>query len=131
VKNSLGLYSADLGKLEGGTYRVELEAPAAKSILASEGADKVATEFFVEPALPQEQIELSANRGLLERIATLTNGRVADVAHAAEALAALGEAAKVIPDRRQWSLWNSWPLLVLIVALAGAEWFIRKRARLA
>ncbi|HUT34588.1 MAG TPA: hypothetical protein VNE39_13960 [Planctomycetota bacterium] len=131
VKNSLGLYSADLGKLDGGTYRVELEAPAAKSILASEGADKVATEFFVEPAVPQEQVELAANRGLLERIATLTNGQVADPAHAAEALAALGSPTLVLPDRRQWSLWNSWPLLVLIVALGGTEWFLRKRARLA
>ncbi|MBM4038253.1 MAG: hypothetical protein FJ290_07025 [Planctomycetes bacterium] len=131
VKNSLGLYSADLGKLDGGTYRVELEAPAAKDLLASEGADKVSTEFFVEPAVPQEQIELAANRGLLERIATLTNGRVADPAHAADALAALGAATLTLPDRRQWAIWNSWPLLVLIVALAGIEWFIRKRARLA
>jgi hypothetical protein len=131
VKGSLGLYAADIGKLEGGTYRVELDAPAAKGILASESADKVTSEFFVEPAVPQEQVELSANRGLLERVASLTGGQVADPAHATEALAALGEAAKVIPDRRQWSLWNSWPLLLTIVALAGVEWFLRKRARLA
>ncbi|MBM4031896.1 MAG: hypothetical protein FJ291_08940 [Planctomycetes bacterium] len=131
VKGSLGLYSADLGKLDGGTYRVELDAPAAKGLLASEGADKVAADFFIEPSVPQEQVELAANRGLLERIATLTGGQVADPAHAADALAALGTPSLVLPDRRQWSLWNSWPLLVLIVALAGVEWFFRKRARLA
>lgn len=131
VKGSLGLYSADLGTFEGGTYRVELDAPAAKSIIAADGAEKVTSDFFVIPAVPQELTELSANRGLLERIATLTGGQVADPPRAADALAALGPPRLVLPDRRQWSLWNSWPLLLLIIALAGAEWFIRKRARLA
>ncbi|HPD13970.1 MAG TPA: hypothetical protein PLE19_03430 [Planctomycetota bacterium] len=131
VPRSQGLYNADLGKLDGGTYRVELEAPAAKGLLAAENVEKVATDFYVEPAIPAEQIELSANRGLLESIASLTNGAVADVAHAADALAALREPRLLLPDRREWSLWNSWPLLALIIALGGAEWFIRKRARLA
>ncbi len=131
VANSLGLYSADFGTLEGGTYRVELDGPAVKSLLAAEGAEKVSAEFFVEPAIPQEQVELSANRGLLERVASLTGGAVADPAHPADALAALREPTFTIPDHREWSLWNTWPLLVLIVALAGIEWFIRKRARLA
>jgi len=131
VPNSQGLYTADLGALGGGTYSVELDAPAAKPLLAKENVGKVATDFFVEAAVPREQIELSANRGLLESLATLTNGVVADPAHAGDALAALREPTLTLPDRREWSLWNSWPLLLLIVALGGAEWFIRKRARLA
>jgi len=131
IPNSQGIYAADLGRFDGGTYRIELDAPAAKPLLAAEGAEKVAVEFFVEPALPIEQVELSANRGLLERIATLTNGAVADPANPSDALAALGPPTLTLTDRRQWSLWNSWPLLLLIVALAGTEWFLRKRARLA
>jgi hypothetical protein len=132
VPKSQGLYTADLGQLDGGTYRVELEAPAAQPLLASEGADKVSTEFFVEPSIPAEQVELSANRGLLERVASLTGGRVADPAQADDALAALNPAVLIQRQQPwQWEIWNSWPLLVLIVLLGGAEWLLRKRARLA
>ncbi|MFW6108282.1 MAG: hypothetical protein ACOC8D_00570 [bacterium] len=130
VPNSLGIYSATLGQLPGGTYRYELEAPAAEKLLAAEGVDKVSTEFFVESAIPVEQVELAADRGLLEGLARLTGGRVAEPHRAEDALAALGQGVLKHRERRQWALWDSWPLLVLIVVLAGAEWFLRKRVRL-
>ncbi len=130
VPNSLGNYAADLGSLPGGTYRFELEAPEAKALLAEEGAENVSTEFFVEDAVPAEQVELAANRGLLERLATLTGGVTAEPHRAADALAAFGEPVLRHSERRQWSLWDSWPFLVLIVLVAGTEWYVRKRARL-
>ncbi len=130
VPNSLGMYSADLGELPGGTYRYELESPAAAKLLAGEGADSVSTRFFVESAIPVEQVELAADRGLLERLARLTGGTVADPHRAGDVVAALGPAVVTHRERRQWALWDSWPLLALIVLLAGTEWFLRKRARL-
>ena len=130
LPNSLGVYTADLGELAAGTYRVELDAPAAKPLLAADNLEKVACDFFVEQAVPSEQIELSADRGLLERIATLTQGIVVDPPRAGDVLAALGAPTLTHSERREWALWNSWPLLGLIVVLAGAEWLIRKRARL-
>jgi len=130
LPNSLGVYTADLGELAAGTYRVELDAPAAKPLLAAENIEKVASEFFVEQAVPSEQIELSADRGLLERLATLTHGIVVDPPRASDLLAALGAPTLTHSERREWALWDSWPLLVMIVVLAGAEWLLRKRARL-
>jgi len=130
VANSLGGYEADLGILPGGTYRFELDAPDAESLLATEGAKTVSTEFFVEKAMAREQVELAANRGLLERLATLTGGVAADPSRATDVLPVLGEPVLRHTERRQWSIWDSWPFLTLIVAIAAAEWLIRKRARL-
>ena len=33
-------------------------------------------------------------------------------------------------ERKQYDLWDSWPLFALIVIVAGAEWILRKRERL-
>ncbi len=130
VPNSLGGYAADLGPLPGGTYRFELEAPDAASLLAAEGVETVSPEFFVQQTLAVEQVELAADRGLLERLATLTGGIVADPPRALDTLAAFGAPTLKHTERRQWSIWDSWPFLALIVLIAGAEWFLRKRARL-
>jgi len=130
VANSLGVYTADLGVLPGGTYRLEVDAPEARDLVAAEGAERVATQFFVESAIPVEQVELTADRGLLEGLASLTGGKVVEPHRAADVVAALGPGRLSHRERRQWALWDSWPLLALIVLLAGIEWFLRKRARL-
>jgi hypothetical protein len=131
VPHSLGIYSADLGELPGGTYRLELEGKQVDDLLAAEGgADSVSTDFFVESAVPAEQVELTADRGLLEQLASLTGGIVVDPPRAADVLDALGSPIVTHRERSQWSLWDTWPLIVLAVLLAGTEWFLRKRARL-
>ena len=131
VPNSLGIYTGDLGTLDGGSYRVRVESPDAKKLVRPEDEEKVVGEFFVEPTIPREQVELSANRGLLERMATLTNGRVDDPAQAGAILKALGPGTLTHREIRRWALWDSWPLLVVIIGLAAAEWLLRKRGRLA
>jgi len=130
VEGSLGMYEGELGELPGGNYRLELDSPAIEALLAAENAEKVSTEFSVETAAVAEQIELSADRGLLEQLASLTNGMVVDPARASEALDALGPGVLTHHERRQYSLWDSWPLLSIIVVVAAAEWLLRKRARL-
>ncbi|MFP4057908.1 MAG: hypothetical protein ACLF0G_13660 [Candidatus Brocadiia bacterium] len=130
VPNSRGRYTADVGELPGGTYRVELEAPAVAEHLAEEGIERLSCDFAVEKAVPAEQIELAADRGRLHALATPTHGVVVEPAHAAQLLQALGPGTTTHLEPRQWELWDSWPFLVLIVGLAGTEWFLRKRARL-
>jgi len=131
IQHSPGMYEAELGELPGGTYRVELDAPAAKPVLAEENVAKVATEFSVESSTPAEQAELAPDRGLLTRLAALTGGAVADVTHADRILASLGKPTEVQIERREYVLWDSWPLLILMVLAATAEWLLRKKVGLA
>ncbi|MCX5675819.1 MAG: hypothetical protein NTX87_12510, partial [Planctomycetota bacterium] len=131
IQHSPGMYEAELGELPAGTYRVELDAPAAKPVLAEENVAKVATEFSVESSTPVEQAELAPDRALLARLAGLTGGAVADATHADRILASLGKPTEVQIERREYVLWDSWPLLVLMVLAATAEWLLRKKVGLA
>jgi hypothetical protein len=129
--DSPGIYSADLGELPGGSYRIELDAPEAGPILALDGVDKVATAFSVDPSAPAELIELSPDRGLLSRLASLTGGEVFDPPAAARAIDTLRPATLTRHEQRQYVFWDSWPLLALIMILVTVEWLLRKKAGLA
>ncbi|MGB2821080.1 MAG: hypothetical protein WBF17_08865, partial [Phycisphaerae bacterium] len=131
MPDSPGMYEAKIDDLESGTYRVDLEAPEAQPILAAEKVRKVSTEFSVDPVGSAEEIELSADRGLLRRVASRSNGVVLDPHQADQVIEALGPTSLVRRQRRELRLWDSWPLLVLIVAIATVEWAIRKRIGLA
>jgi len=131
LPDSPGMYEAKLDSLDSGTYRVELDAPEAMPILAAEKVKKVSTEFSVDPVGSAEEVELSADRGLLRRLANRSNGVVLDPHQADQVLDALGPPSLLRRQRRELRLWDSWPLLVLIVAIATVEWAIRKRIGLA
>ena len=131
VRDSAGMYEADLGVLPSATYQAELDAPVAKRLLARDNREKVATEFSVDPATSIEQIELTPDRGLLGRLAGLTGGQVSDPPEARRLLGALGESELVLSQRRQVEIWNSWPLLVMMILLVTAEWLLRKKEGLA
>lgn len=131
VPDSAGVYAADLGRLPEGQYRIELESDA----LTEPGGDAKATApvtaaFGVTRALPAELIELTADRGLLSRLASLTNGVAVEPTQAAAVLDRLGPPSLVQRERRQFDIWNSWPLLLLMIVLAGAEWALRKKVSL-
>jgi hypothetical protein len=92
--------------------------------------ESVATEFAVDAGTPRELIELTPDRGLLGRLAGMTGGMVLEPQNAAVALDRLAKPSEVLAERRQVTLWNSWPLLLLIVAAATAEWLIRRKEAL-
>jgi hypothetical protein len=131
LKDSPGMYSATLDELPSGAYRLELDAPAAAELLARDGVKSVATEISVDPAAPAELIELSANRELLARLAALShNGIVVGPQQAARVVDALQGGDVTLTNRYQFLVWDSWPLLLLFVMAATAEWLLRKRAGL-
>ena len=129
--DSPGLYWAELGELPSGTYRLELSAPSAKPILDQEKVETVATEFSVDPSTPIEQVELSADRGLLGQIAASSGGVVAELYEAPRVLGALGPGTLVTHEVRQYTLWDCWWFLAIIISLVTAEWLLRKKVGLA
>ena len=131
VKGSAGVYEADLGVLPGGAYRVVLDAPVAEPVLAHDQVDLVSAEFSVDPTATVELAELAPDRGLLGRLATLTRGVMVEPPNAREVLAGLGPGSVRVSERREFVLWDSWPLLVLMVLVATAEWVLRKKVGLA
>jgi len=130
VESSSGMYEAEVKGLLGGTYRVELDAPAAQPMLASEGLQTVWTQFSVDPAFLVETAELAPDRGLLSQLATLSQGIVAEPADAARVLDTLGPGTVVKYERHEYVLWNSWPLWLAMILLASAEWILRKKVGL-
>jgi hypothetical protein len=139
--NSAGMYSADIGELPSGTYQVELDCPSIPTPAGAQApqlppsgpapAERIATEFSVDPSTPAEQIELAADSGLVGRIASLTGGCVVEPSAAREALASLRADTFVKHEPREFLIWDSWPLLALIILLATCEWLLRKKAGLA
>jgi hypothetical protein len=129
--DSPGLYWAELGELPSGTYRLELSAPSAKPILDHEKVTEVTTEFSVDPSSPVEQVELSADRGLLGQIASASGGVVAELYEAPRVLEPLGPGVLVSNEVRQYTLWDCWWALGLIITLVTAEWLMRKKVGLA
>ncbi|MFP4053708.1 MAG: hypothetical protein ACLFV7_07590, partial [Phycisphaerae bacterium] len=130
VEDSAGIYSADLQELSGGTYRAELESPAAIPLLAGEKVKKVSCPFSVDPLVPTEQLELGASPDLVSQLASVSGGVVVDPAAAEQLLEKLGEPTEVYEENRQVVLWDSWPVLVLIVLIATIEWITRKKVGL-
>ncbi|MCL2701142.1 MAG: hypothetical protein FWE88_05555 [Phycisphaerae bacterium] len=126
-----GLYTADLGELPSGSYRLELDAPDAKELLEAENVETVSAEFSVDPSAPAEQVELSADRALLSHLAAVSGGKIVDPWQAASLLDALGEGVMVTHQTRQHTLWDTWPLLTMILLLVSAEWLVRKKVGLA
>ena len=130
VADSPGIYSADLGELPGGAYHVELDAPAARALLELDKQTTVKTEFSVDSVIPAELFELAADRGRLSHLAGETGGVVVEPARAGDVMDVLSPGRESRVERRQYSLWDSWPLLALLVLAATGEWLLRKKAGL-
>ena len=70
------------------------------------------------------------DRGLLQRMANLTGGIMTDPSHAERVVASFGLPTETAQERHEYRLWDSWPLLVLALALATCEWLLRKKGGL-
>ena len=93
-------------------------------------AAQVETAFRVASGTLMEFAELSADRGAMKRLAALTGGQVLDPATFDDLSARLGPSTVTVVEQRQWNIWNSAWLFALALALAGSEWWLRKKASL-
>lgn len=126
---SPGLYVTDVGTLPEGHYRVELETDGIPA-LADPSAPPASADFSVTAERESETVELAADRGLLNGVATLTGGKVLEPFELETVAERLGPPRVTRAERRQVDLWNAWPWLLAIIALLTLEWILRKRARL-
>jgi hypothetical protein len=123
MRGRTGYFEKDFGSMPAGDYRVTL---------AEADSDKpVETGFSViDPEAAAELAELSADRGLLARLAAMTGGRMIEAWRLEDASDCLKAPREMLTDRRQWELWDSWWLYALVLGFAAAEWLLRKRSGL-
>lgn len=127
--SSPGVYAGEIGCLPEGDYKLELECQGLPEDIAEE-ARTARAEFGVAGSSPAELLELSADLGLLNRIAALTGGTVVEPAMARTLVDRFGPPSLTQTERRQIAIWNSWALLLVFICLAGGEWLLRKRVGL-
>jgi len=137
-EGSSGLYEAELEPLPlNGRYRVQLAGADVdrllrSSPLAGTTPGPVETHFTQLATLnPVELGDLAVDLDLLRRATTLAGGRVVGPADAASLAQAFGTGTKVLAERRETTLWDNWPLLMMLLTALTTEWLLRRKAGLA
>jgi len=132
IPDSRGLYQGDLGPMRAaGTYRVELAGSSVDTLRALDNTERVKTEFLVTPVeRTSELVELSADWKIPRTMAELSGGRAVGPADARSLLDLFQSGSRDVREEKFIPLWDSWPLLILILAAACGEWVLRKKAGL-
>jgi len=122
-----GRYTLDAGTFPEGTYRYEATARREDVELGSDEG------VFAVGALTLEFKETSANAPLMRQIASRSGGRFLDDLSMGDferdLTAAAGAFAPVVVEQeREIELRRRYIFLAIIIALLGAEWFVRKRS---
>ena len=132
IPDSRGLYQGDLGPQHAaGTYRIELAGSSVDTLRALDNTESVKTEFLVTSVeRTSELVELSADWKLPREMAELSGGRAVGPADARSLLDVFQGGSRDVREEKRIALWDSWPLLILILAAACGEWVLRKKAGL-
>ena len=134
VADAPGTFRVDLGKMPGhGSFRIELDSPEAKRIFAGDDDGPVETQITVQsPAVSSpELIDATADRAELLRLTSLSGGTVVEADSRNTVFDFFNEGSKSYDERRSFALWDTWPLLLLMVLLITGEWIFRKAGGLA
>jgi len=118
-----GLFEAETSSGNAGVYRVNATVKDADGRLLGEPASG-----WTENPLADETASLVNNRALLERIATWSGGRVLSPDDLPSLAKLLPKLNVPVTEAHSEPLWHSPWLLALLVALLGAEWWLRRRA---
>lgn len=116
-----GMYTARRRVLASGPYRVQMEAFQEGELM---GRDEV--EFAVSSFNP-EFVETRANPELMARISAATGGMTGPPDSLAQILESLDYSSRQYTLTKEILLMDSPVVLIAIVLLLSAEWFIRKR----
>lgn len=104
---------------EVGPYRVSVTSP--------DGTQDAGTVFLAR--FPEhERTGQPANRGLLQRLASMSNGKYVPWAEQQDLLAKLDHSPREIESSTEYPIWNHWLALAALIALFCLEWWLRRRA---
>jgi hypothetical protein len=129
---SNGIHEAVAGPFpEAGRYEVAILGGRAERLLREDGVEKLAAGFQVVGARsPVELSETTLNVPLLETVAELSMGRVADPG----AIGVLAElflrGDETLEELRETTLWDHWILFILLGLLLASEWAVRRSSGL-
>ena len=116
-----GLYRGSFIPREAGTHSITAEVP----VLGEEAA-KTKLDFEVT-AGSAEMDSIFPDHDVLEKIARTTGGGFYTAREAAGLVSGLFSPVDVRLRTTQYELWDSWPLLAVVLALVTTEWSLRKR----
>lgn len=121
-----GTYRGEFVPAEVGEYQVSIDTgPRTAETGAGEGAMITVTE----PRLEFEQA--SRNQRLLRALADLSGGTLVELDGLTRLPDEIQRKQRAEPVHLELPLWDSWLALLLAAAVLCAEWFVRKRVRLA
>lgn len=118
-------YRAEYQPAADGLYRVEIEAR-----LKGETIGKAQTSFY-RTDRTREYYDARQNVELLRRVSSETGGKYYPLAQARELVEDISYLEGNNSERVSKDLWDMPFNLMLLVALVGGEWFLRKRSGLA
>lgn len=132
-QNSCGMYETTLPAMpEAGIYRAVLESEKVSGVLAAENALEVSTEFVVAPPVNTvEFAELSTDLETAGKMAGASGGMVAGPEGAEKVLEVFGPGSRTLSEIRELTLWDTWPLLALMILTVTAEWLLRRKKGMA
>ena len=132
-QDACGFYECEIpGCEKPGTYTLTLECEKAQDRLGRLFPVNLTTSFVVVTTKqPAEEVDITATRDSVERIASATGGRVLSPSEYVKLDEDFGGGSKRVADRVEYQLWSLPPLFLLVGALLTVEWILRKRASLA
>jgi len=122
-QSRVGLAEAVLPPLSPGNYTVQLVGEGDPPVLGRE-------ENLIVARHSLELTQVRMNRRRLVQLAANNGGRFDksdDLAGMLSELAQLDWRADEVERQYRWNVRTGWPLLILLVTLLGAEWYLRRR----
>ena len=115
------IHEGRLTSLPTGDYRVKLVVTGGDL-----GPDEISAPLYVRGKRTLELSDLSANRGLLTQLADAGGGKLLFPDETDDLLDLFDTSHERTAIRRETTLWDHWPLLVILFSLLTTEWVVRK-----
>lgn len=131
--DSSGLYESSLSLNREGSYELRLAGDDVEQSLAENpnSPEYISTELLVVSTRnPVELAELTADRDFLNHATQLTGGRLAELYDLDSLVSSFGAPKEVLTEKRNVTLWDTWPMLLAFLTFLTLEWTMRRRSGL-
>lgn len=131
-EDSNGFYDVEIPEIaHAGVYDIKLSCSDAEEKLGRRFPKGLSTKFYVVTAKqPLEFVNVVASDTTPKRMAEITKGDVLSPLEFIGYDRNYGEGNKLLVERTEVYLWDSWILFVLVILCLTYEWILRKRVGL-